>query len=618
MAVCSSCGTPAGPGQRFCAACGGAVVSGPQPPPQPPPGPPYGGYGPGGYAQPGPPPGGYGQQSSGAPWLVIGLVGLLVAGLAGGGLWWWLGRTPTDLLATGEVFLEPAADPGDDAFTTSVATTTTPLSSLRPLPVTAPATTPTPPADADTAPTALVGYDATRPGLYGGTRDNASCDVEALIAFLQANPDKAAAFAQVQGLGTAQLPGYLRSLTPLLLRNDTRVINHGFRRGTATPFHAVLQAGTAVLVDAYGIPRVRCACGNPLLPPQPVRGTPTYTGPAWTGFSTTQVITIVNTTNVTVTEFVIIDATSGGYVTRAPGSSPGGPVDSVILVDELCDLYPEVCRDDPDATGVTATATGGREGEATLATGDVQITLRWNGTADLDLAVTSPLGDRVFYGAPATDSGGVLDVDANAACGDPVPAPVENIVWPDTAPAGTYVIEVHLFSLCDDAGPVAFDLSALIGGQPASLAAHGATAPLAQASTQPIALQLAQAAPGTVGPDQPLVYFTVDKQPGGGDFDQPEPTPEPTPEPAPEPGQAQPPEPGGDEPVCDCATQSCAPIPECAVGSPERTGVACTQHQGDTCRNQCCPQCSIYPCDCDNVDVADLLCAACCFDPTTG
>lgn len=47
----------------------------------------------------------------------------------------------------------------------------------------------------------------------------------------------------------------------------------------------MLQAGTAVLVDAEGTPRVRCKCGNPLAPPEPVEGTPKYTGTPWPDFN---------------------------------------------------------------------------------------------------------------------------------------------------------------------------------------------------------------------------------------------------------------------------------------------------------------------------------------------
>ncbi|GHF01088.1 hypothetical protein GCM10018785_74850 [Streptomyces longispororuber] len=63
------------------------------------------------------------------------------------------------------------------------------------------------------------------------------------------------------------MPAYLRGLTPVVPRADTRVTGHGCRDGRATGHQAVLQARTAVLVDDRGLPRVRCACGNPLLPP---------------------------------------------------------------------------------------------------------------------------------------------------------------------------------------------------------------------------------------------------------------------------------------------------------------------------------------------------------------
>ena len=68
------------------------------------------------------------------------------------------------------------------------------------------------------------------------------------------------------------VPAFLRGLTPVVLRADTRVTNHGFRDGSATSFQSVLQAGTAVLVDDHGAPRVRCACGNPLKAPNNHQG----------------------------------------------------------------------------------------------------------------------------------------------------------------------------------------------------------------------------------------------------------------------------------------------------------------------------------------------------------
>jgi len=45
-------------------------------------------------------------------------------------------------------------------------------------------------------------------GLYGGTLDNASCDPAKMVAFLQSHPDKAQAWAAVQGISSAAIPAY--------------------------------------------------------------------------------------------------------------------------------------------------------------------------------------------------------------------------------------------------------------------------------------------------------------------------------------------------------------------------------------------------------------------------
>ncbi|MBO9998337.1 MAG: hypothetical protein J7641_04895 [Cyanobacteria bacterium SID2] len=93
--------------------------------------------------------------------------------------------------------------------------------------------------------------------------------------------------------------------------------------------------------------------------------------------------------------------------------------------------------------------------------GDVQVTLRWNSTNDLDLHVTDPAGEEIYFANPTSASGGELDVDANAACVDTVLNPAENIFWPSgEAPNGSYLAEVELFSRCDStSGPIPFSLT---------------------------------------------------------------------------------------------------------------------------------------------------------------
>jgi len=131
-------------------------------------------------------------------------------------------------------------------------------------------------------------------GLYGGTLRRRVCGPRQLVDFLERHPDKGAAWASVLGITPAQIPSYVAGLTPVLLRSDTLVTNHGFAHGRATSVVAMLQAGTAVLVNDRGEPVTKCYCGNPLTAP-PSYGpafTPRYTGQRWPGSSGTS-ITIV-------------------------------------------------------------------------------------------------------------------------------------------------------------------------------------------------------------------------------------------------------------------------------------------------------------------------------------
>ena len=109
------------------------------------------------------------------------------------------------------------------------------------------------------------------PGLYagrtyGGTGANI-CDVEAMIAFLTYYEDRGRAWAAIQGIEYAALESYLRSLTPVFALQNLNVQMFGFKNGQSYGYDAVIAAGTAILIDDQGMPRARCACGNPLLGP---------------------------------------------------------------------------------------------------------------------------------------------------------------------------------------------------------------------------------------------------------------------------------------------------------------------------------------------------------------
>ncbi len=254
------------------------------------------------------------------------------------------GETP------GEIFLEPAAVMGPDPFTGEVfadpvVATTAPV-------MTTSVTEPTAP----TVPGQVVvgGENGGRPGLYGGTRDNASCDGPGILSFLQANQAKAEAWvdalandpslswaASPQPLTIDDLPVYFEELTPVTLLADTRVTNHGFRDGRPTPRQSVLQAGTAVLVDRLGVPRARCACGNPLSPPEPSPTAPAFVGEEWPGFDPAGLVAIQPATDL-IDEFVLTDLADGAEFTREVGSGATGRPSStgVLITTPVDEPYP--------------------------------------------------------------------------------------------------------------------------------------------------------------------------------------------------------------------------------------------------------------------------------------
>ncbi|MGW4651842.1 DUF6777 domain-containing protein [Kitasatospora sp. NPDC004289] len=157
------------------------------------------------------------------------------------------------------------------------------------------------------------------PGLYGGSRQTASCDVPKLSAFLTSDQAKGRAWAGVLGIDPSTIDPYLRSLTPVVLRSDTRVTNHGFANGVATPYQSVLQSGTAVLIDGRGLPRVRCACGNPLLPPAALAVPPAYSGTPWPAFKPQDTV-VVSPAPSPLKDVTVVDPSSGQSFSHGVGS----------------------------------------------------------------------------------------------------------------------------------------------------------------------------------------------------------------------------------------------------------------------------------------------------------
>lgn len=191
--------------------------------------------------------------------------------------------TKEELPATHPVVLEAASSSGESPWTAPVTSPEAPTdlaSEFAPLSL-------------DTAvntdgPIELAG---DTPMLYGGSGGLSVCDAGELVSFLEENPAKAAAFGDV--VGASDVRSFVDSLAPVLLTHDTVVTNHGFEDGKPTPFQSVLQAGTAVMADRSGTPQVRCQCGNPLRPPEPMSADEVeFSGTPWTNFASDRVTEI--------------------------------------------------------------------------------------------------------------------------------------------------------------------------------------------------------------------------------------------------------------------------------------------------------------------------------------
>jgi hypothetical protein len=155
------------------------------------------------------------------------------------------------------------------------------------------------------------------PGLYGGTMNSASCNKRQLVDYLKENPDKSAAWASVLNMQPSEIPAFVETLTPVLLRSDTRVTNHGYVEGRATTIPSVLEAGTAVLVSDKGEPVTKCYCGNPLT--AAATGPDLFAGTPWPGFSADKLTTIAPSAK-SITSFVLYDPATNTTFIRPAGS----------------------------------------------------------------------------------------------------------------------------------------------------------------------------------------------------------------------------------------------------------------------------------------------------------
>src|SRR5690349_6937000 len=145
-------------------------------------------------------------------------------------------------------------------------------------------------------------FSGATSALYARNPAIPSCDGQKLVAALQADGKRAAAWASAENIQAADIPAFVSTLTPVLLRADTSVTAFGYDDPSFFSYPAVLQAGTAVFINGRGEPTVKCYNGNPLAsrsqPAPTVARTVSYVGPRWTTFRTTSVTVVRPSTTI--------------------------------------------------------------------------------------------------------------------------------------------------------------------------------------------------------------------------------------------------------------------------------------------------------------------------------
>jgi hypothetical protein len=162
--------------------------------------------------------------------------------------------------------------------------------------------------------------NGTTAGVFGGSANGEVCDVEALADRLAAVPIVGEAWAAVHGITVEELPAFVLSQTPVLLLSDTTATDYGLRNGQIVPRLAILERGTAVLVDDRGTLTARCISGSPLRNARPIPADAEFSGEPWQGFSP-RFVDDLRPGEVPVDEFLLVDVRSGDLIVREPGTA---------------------------------------------------------------------------------------------------------------------------------------------------------------------------------------------------------------------------------------------------------------------------------------------------------
>lgn len=100
-----------------------------------------------------------------------------------------------------------------------------------------------------------------------------------------------------------------------------------------------------------------------------------------------------------------------------------------------------------------------------LTTAGLRVTLDWASTADLNLELRDPTGQRLFFDSRTNQNGGTFGFDVNGLCEVLTPNAQETATYsPGSIPAGSYEILVYYRQNCENNGVQTFTINVEVDG----------------------------------------------------------------------------------------------------------------------------------------------------------
>ncbi|MBX3313035.1 MAG: hypothetical protein KF906_01845 [Actinobacteria bacterium] len=234
-----------------------------------------------------------------------------------------------------DIRLLPVDEPDEDPFVTSVGTAADGIDTTAAreagMRLDLPATDPS---------DDLVDVRTVRPTDGSGplyAKADAACDVDAIADALEGDDGARAAWTSLMDVEDGAVRETLDGLIPLVLTRDTAVTNSVYSGGEPGRFQAVLEAGTPVLVDGSGVPKVKCSCANPLDAPE-VGAKARFEGDRWEGFDEDEIVS-VSPVEPGTTRIPVVDLGTGDDdVVELGGVVPTATLDGM-LVDDSTGVY---------------------------------------------------------------------------------------------------------------------------------------------------------------------------------------------------------------------------------------------------------------------------------------